>query len=138
MLQYDLAIIGAGIHGAAVAQVASSRGYRVVVLEQYDGPAGGTSSKSSKLIHGGLRYLESGQFRLVRECLVERERLLDEQPDLVRLIPFNIPVYPHMRRRPWMIAAGLSLYAMLGGKGFRRIVRRDWPQLDGLRTHWSL
>lgn len=134
MPQYDLAIIGAGIHGAAVAHAAASRGYRIVVLEQYDGPARGTSSKSSKLIHGGLRYLESGQFRLVRECLVERERLLDEQPDLVRLIPFNIPVYPHTRRRPWLIAAGLSLYAVLGGKGFTRIARRDWPQLDGLKT----
>jgi glycerol-3-phosphate dehydrogenase len=134
MQQYDLAIIGAGIHGAAVAYEAVTRGYQVVVLEQYDGPARGTSSKSSKLIHGGLRYLESGQFRLVRECLTERKRLLDEQPDLVRLVPFHIPVYRHTRRSPWTIATGLSLYALLGGKGFRRIAPRDWPHLDGLKT----
>jgi glycerol-3-phosphate dehydrogenase len=134
MSHYDLAIIGAGIHGAAVAYEAVTRGYRVVVLEQYDGPARATSSKSSKLIHGGLRYLESGQFRLVRECLIERRRLLDEQPDLVRLMPFHIPVYQQTRRSPWLIATGLSLYALLGGKGFRCIAPRDWPQLDGLKT----
>jgi glycerol-3-phosphate dehydrogenase len=134
MLQYDLAIIGAGIHGAAVAYEAVTRGYQVVVLEQYDSPARGTSSRSSKLIHGGLRYLESGQFRLVHQCLAERRRLLDEQPDLVRLIPFHIPVYRHTRRSPWLIATGLSLYALLGGKAFRRIAPRNWPQLDGLKT----
>ncbi len=134
MPQYDLAVIGAGIHGAAVAYEAATRGYRVVVLEQYEGPARATSSKSSKLIHGGLRYLESGQFRLVRECLAERRRLLNEQPDLVRLIPFHIPVYQHARRSPWLIATGLSLYTLLGGKGFRRVAARDWPQLDGLKT----
>ena len=134
MPHYDLVIIGAGIHGAAVACEAATRGYQVMVLEQYDGPARGTSSKSSKLIHGGLRYLESGQFRLVRECLLERRRLLDTQPDLVRLVPFHIPVYQHTRRSPWLIAVGLSLYALLGGQGFTRIAPRDWPQLDGLKT----
>jgi glycerol-3-phosphate dehydrogenase len=131
---YDLVVIGAGIHGAAVAKAAAQRGYRALVLEQYEGPGLCTSSKSSKLIHGGLRYLESGQFRLVRECLHERQRLLDEQPDLVKLIPFHIPVYSHTRRRPWLIAAGLSLYALLGGKGFRRISRQGWRELDGLKT----
>jgi glycerol-3-phosphate dehydrogenase len=133
-MDYDLAVVGAGIHGAAVAKAAAQRGYRVILLEQYDGPALGTSSKSSKLIHGGLRYLESGQFRLVRECLNERQRLLDEQPDLVKLIPFHIPVYRHTRRRPWLIAAGLSLYALLGGKSFRRIRQQGWGELDGLKT----
>ncbi|MGD8672218.1 MAG: FAD-dependent oxidoreductase, partial [Thiogranum sp.] len=93
MAHYDLAVIGAGIHGAAVAYAAATRGYKVVVLEQYPEAACGTSSKSSKLIHGGLRYLESGQFRLVRECLAERRRLLAEQPDLVALAPFHIPVF---------------------------------------------
>lgn len=132
MPHYDLAIIGAGIHGAAVALAATTRGCRVLVLEQYEGPALGTSSKSSKLIHGGLRYLESGQLRLVRECLVERKQLLDEHPDLVKLVPFHIPVYQHTHRSPWLITAGLSLYALLGGKGFKRIAPRDWPHLDGL------
>jgi len=134
MSHYDLAIIGAGIHGAAVADAAASRGARVVVLEQYDQPGLGTSSKSSKLIHGGLRYLESGQFRLVRECLAERRWLLDTQPDLVRLVPFHIPVYTHTRRSPWMIGAGLCLYSLLGGKSFTRVSRKAWSQLDGLKT----
>jgi len=133
-MNYDLTVIGAGIHGAAVAKAAAERGYRVLVLEQYGGPGLGTSSKSSKLIHGGLRYLESGQFRLVRECLNERRRLLQEQPDLVKLVPFHIPVYRHTRRGPWLITAGLSLYALLGGGGFNRVAQRDWPQLDGLKT----
>lgn len=134
MPRYDLAIIGAGIHGAAIASEAAGRGHRVLVVEQYAQPALGTSSKSSKLIHGGLRYLESGQFRLVRECLHERRRLLEEQPELVRLVPFHIPVYAQTRRSAWLIAAGLSLYTLLGGKGFRRLARGEWSQLDGLKT----
>jgi glycerol-3-phosphate dehydrogenase len=73
---YDLVVIGAGIHGAGVAQAAAAEGYSVLVLEQYNEAAQGTSSKSSKLIHGGLRYLESAQFSLVYECLRERSRVL--------------------------------------------------------------
>lgn len=134
MPDYDLAVIGAGIHGAAVAREAAGRGCRVLLLEQFAQPAQGASSRSSKLIHGGLRYLESGQFRLVRECLHERRRLLVEQPDLVRLVPFHIPVYRHTRRSAWLIATGLCLYALLGGKGFRRLPRGEWSQLDGLKT----
>jgi glycerol-3-phosphate dehydrogenase len=131
---FDLVVIGAGINGAAVAHAATRRGRSVLVLEQCDAPACGTSSKSSKLIHGGLRYLESGQFRLVRECLAERRRLLATQPDLVRLVPFFIPVYRDTRRSPWLIGAGLALYALLGGKGFGRVARREWERLDGLNT----
>ncbi len=132
MPDYDLAIIGAGIHGVAVAREAARRGHRVLVLEQYAGAAMGTSSQSSKLIHGGLRYLESGQLRLVRECLRERARLLRAYPDLVRLTPFHIPVYRTTRRGVFTIAAGLALYALLGGKGFSRVPRARWPYLDGL------
>ncbi|MGD8842407.1 MAG: glycerol-3-phosphate dehydrogenase/oxidase [Gammaproteobacteria bacterium] len=134
MARFDLVVIGAGIHGAAVARAATGCGRSVLVLEQCDAPACGTSSKSSKLIHGGLRYLESGQFRLVRECLAERRRLLATQADLVRLRPFLIPVYCDTRRGPWLIGAGLTLYALLGGKGFGRVARREWGQLDGLKT----
>jgi len=130
----DVLVIGAGIHGTAVAQAAAAAGYHTVLLEQEAQAAQGTSSKSSKLIHGGLRYLESGQFRLVRECLVERARLLRNAPHLVRLKPFFIPVYADTRRRAWQIRAGLSLYALLGGKGFSTVPRRHWTQLDGLRT----
>ncbi len=131
----DVLIIGAGIHGVAVAQAAAAAGYDTVLLEQYAEPAQGTSSKSSKLIHGGLRYLESGQFRLVRECLAERRRLLHNAPHLVRLKPFFIPVYEDTRRRAWQIRLGLSLYALLGGKAFASLARADWSQLDGLSRH---
>lgn len=134
MTDYDLTVIGAGIHGAAIARAAADRGRRVLVIEQFAEAGLGTSSKSSKLIHGGLRYLESGQFRLVRECLQERRRLLYEYPDLVKLVPFFIPVYAHTRRSAALIATGLHLYRLLGGKSFRRLPRREWPQLDGLKT----
>lgn len=133
-MHHDLIVIGAGIHGAAVAHAAAASGYSVVVLEQYAEAALGTSSKSSKLIHGGLRYLESAQFKLVRECLKERKHLLNEQPDLVSLAPFYIPVYRQTSRNPWLIAAGLCLYTLLGGKGFRLLPRSEWPTLNGLRT----
>ena len=105
----EVLIVGAGIHGAAVAQAAAAAGYHTLLLEQYAQPAQGTSSKSSKLIHGGLRYLESGQFRLVRECLAERARLLHNAPHLVELKPFFIPVYADTHRRAWQIRAGLGL-----------------------------
>lgn len=135
--QWDVVVVGAGIHGVGVAQAAAARGHRVLVLEQ-TAPASGTSSRSSKLIHGGLRYLESGQFNLVRECLRERRILLRIAPALVRLKPFIIPVYRHTRRRPWQIAAGLSAYALLGGMAadnrFTRVARGAWSALDGLDT----
>ena len=135
---YDVVVIGAGIHGAGIAQAAAAGGYTVLLLEQH-APAFGTSSRSSKLIHGGLRYLETGQFALVRECLREREFLLKLAPDLVRLVPFYIPVYRHTTRRPWQIHTGLSLYALLGGLGehvrFTRVPRTQWDELDGIATH---
>ena len=81
---YDVAIIGGGIQGVGVAQAAAAAGYKVILFEQQQ-LASGTSSRSSKLIHGGLRYLESGQFGLVRKALLERALLLKLAPDLVRL-----------------------------------------------------
>ena len=133
-VHYDVAVIGAGIHGAGVAQAAAAAGYSVVVLEQYDQAARATSSRSSKLIHGGLRYLESGQFHLVHECLHERAVLLRIAPHMVRLAPFHIPVYRETRRRPWKITLGLGLYSLFSRKPFHRIPRRQWDRLDGLRT----
>lgn len=134
---YDLVVIGAGIHGAGIAQAAAARGHAVLVLEQR-GIAAGTSSRSSKLIHGGLRYLEQFDLRLVRECLRERELLLRIAPRLVHLTPFYIPVYAHTRRRPWQVRAGLSLYALLGGlkahARFQMLPRRQWDKLQGLRS----
>jgi len=130
--RYDLIVIGAGIHGAGVAQVASAAGYSVLLLEQYDRPALVTSSKSSKLIHGGLRYLENAQFALVRECLRERSYLLGNAPQLVILNRFYIPVYKTTSRRPWKIALGLALYSLFSRQRFRRVKRYRWPRLDGL------
>ncbi|MGH8320564.1 MAG: FAD-dependent oxidoreductase [Gammaproteobacteria bacterium] len=134
---YDLVIVGAGIHGVGIAQAAVARGHRVLVLEQQS-IAAGTSSRSSKLIHGGLRYLEQFDLRLVRECLRERELLLKLAPQLVHLTPFYIPVYTHTRRRPWEVRAGLSLYALLGGlhahARFQTLPRSRWNTLQGLTS----
>lgn len=134
MKQYDVIIIGGGIHGAGCAQAATAKGYSCLLLEQYATPAQGTSSRSSKLIHGGLRYLESGQFSLVRECLTERRHLLKNAPDLVKLMPFYIPVYKHSKRRPWKIRLGLMLYFLLGGGRFNSIDKSQWQKLDNLNT----
>ncbi len=131
----DMLVVGGGIHGAGVAQAAAVRGHRVLLLEQ-TALGSGTSSRSSKLIHGGLRYLESASLRLVRESLAERERLLALAPDLVTRQAFHIPVYASGHRPPWQVATGLVLYRLLArGHGpFLRIPRRDWGDLDGLAT----
>lgn len=131
---YDVVVVGAGIHGAGAAQAAAAGGYSVLVLEQCKDPAQGTSGKSSKLIHGGLRYLETGQFHLVHECLRERANLLRNAPHLVRLLPFYIPVYKETTRRPWKIMTGLSVYSLFSRKPFTRVPRSQWSQLDGLYT----
>lgn len=135
-MDYDVAIIGGGIHGAGVAQAAAARGYKTVLLEQYDHLAEGTSSRSSKLIHGGLRYLEQFEFSLVRECLLERSYLLNNAPDLVKLTPVYLPVYCNSKRSPWMIRAGLSLYALLGNFAsdarFKKVRKDQWDTLHGL------
>ena len=132
---FDVVVIGGGIHGAGVAQAAAAQGYSVLVLEQ-SAIAAGTSSRSSKLIHGGLRYLENAQFSLVRECLRERALLLKNAPELVKLKPFYIPVYSETSRSAWQIRAGLALYSTLGGLGadtrFKIVPRHEWGTLDGL------
>jgi glycerol-3-phosphate dehydrogenase len=136
MNELDIVVIGAGIHGAGVAQAAAAAGYGVLVLEKNE-IAAGTSSKSSKLIHGGLRYLESYQFSLVRKSLKERAILCRLAPDLVKLQPFYIPIYKKTTRRPWQIQLGLSLYAFLGGLHkenlFKRVKRKDIKKLDQLK-----
>jgi glycerol-3-phosphate dehydrogenase len=137
MREYDVVVVGGGIHGAGVLQASVAAGHSALLLEQR-GLATGTSSRSSKLIHGGLRYLESGQFALVRESLRERSIHLRVAPELVTLRPFFIPVYRETRRRPWQLRIGLAAYALLGGfapgTGFGAIPRRDWSRLDGLDT----
>jgi glycerol-3-phosphate dehydrogenase len=135
--RYDVVVVGGGIHGVGVAQAAAAAGHSVLLLEKR-ALAAGTSSRSSKLIHGGLRYLETGQFGLVFESLSERARLLRIAPDLVRLQRFHLPVYRTTRRRPWQLGIGLSLYALLAcgrrGAGFGWLPRRSWGELDGLST----
>jgi len=109
----DLLVIGGGINGAGIARDAAGRGLSVVLCEQGD-LAGGTSSASSKMIHGGLRYLEHYEFRLVREALAEREVLLENAPHLVHPLRFVLP-HDALLRPAWMIRAGLFLYDRLGG-----------------------
>lgn len=137
MKRYDLVVVGGGIHGVGMAQAAAAAGHSVLLLEA-EALASGSSSRSSKLIHGGLRYLESGQLRLVRESLHERTTLLRLAPELVRLRRFYVPLYADTRRQPWQLRAGLSLYALLcgfrAGAGFGTLPRARWPELAGLRT----
>ncbi len=112
--RFDLAVIGGGINGAGIARDAAGRGLSVLLVEQAD-LAGGTSSASTKLIHGGLRYLEYREFRLVREALTEREVLLRAAPHIIRPLRFVLPYRPG--GRPWwMLRAGLFLYDHLGGR----------------------
>ena len=109
---YDLAVIGGGINGVGIAADAAGRGLSVFLCER-DDLASHTSSASSKLIHGGLRYLEHHEFRLVREALAEREVLLAKAPHIVKPMRFVLPHRPHLRPA-WMIRAGLFLYDHLG------------------------
>ena len=111
---YDLFIIGGGINGAGIARDASGRNLKVILVDKgYVGSA--TSSWSTKLIHGGLRYLENYDFKLVRESLKEREVILNIASNIVEPIPFIIP-YNSTYRSFWFIRFGLKLYDILGGK----------------------
>jgi glycerol-3-phosphate dehydrogenase len=114
MAEFDIAIIGGGINGAALARDAAGRGLRVLLMEQND-LAAGTSSASTKLIHGGLRYLEQGEFRLVRQGLREREVLLRMAPHLIRPARFVLPHHAGLRPA-WQLRLGLFLYDHLGGR----------------------
>lgn len=110
----DLLIIGGGINGAGIARDAAGRGLKVTLVEQAD-LAAATSSASTKLIHGGLRYLEFFEFRLVREALIERERLLRIAPHIIRPMQFILPHVPELRPR-WIMRMGLFLYDHIGGR----------------------
>ncbi len=111
---HDLLVIGGGINGAGIARDAAGRGLSVLLVEQGD-LASATSQWSTKLIHGGLRYLEYYEFRLVGEALAEREVLLAIAPHLVQPLAFVLPHEPHLRPA-WMIRTGLFLYDHLGGR----------------------
>ena len=111
---YDLAVIGGGINGAGIARDAAGRGAKVLLLERSD-LASGTSSNSTKLIHGGLRYLEHYEFALVRESLSEREVLWGIAPHIIWPLRFILPHRPGLRPR-WLVRLGLFLYDHLGGR----------------------
>ena len=111
---FDILVVGGGINGVGIARDAAGRGLSVLVVER-DDLASATSSWSTKLIHGGLRYLEYYEFRLVGEALAEREVLLKLAPHLIEPLAFVLPHEPHLRPA-WMIRAGLFLYDRLGGK----------------------
>ena len=110
--EFDVIVIGAGINGAGIARDAATRGLKVLLLDKGDA-GGGTSSWSTRLIHGGLRYLEYGEFGLVRESLRERERLLKIAPHLVRVLPLLVPIYENARRGMLTVRAGMIAYDLL-------------------------
>jgi glycerol-3-phosphate dehydrogenase len=125
--EYELIVIGAGINGAAIAREAAVAGFKVLLVERGD-IACGTSSASSRLIHGGLRYLEHLELGLVYESLRERERLLELAPHLVEPLELCIPVYRGARRKRWQVGVGLALYDLLSaGKSVpnKRLFERD-------------
>ncbi len=136
---FDLAVIGGGVNGAGIARDAAGRGLTVLLVEQGD-LAGATSSASTKLIHGGLRYLEYYEFRLVREALTEREVLLRAAPHIVWPVRFVLP--HHAGLRPWwLIRLGLFLYDHLGGRTIlpptRSIDLRTDPAGAPLRAEYA-
>src|SRR2546423_5916193 len=119
-VSFDVIIIGAGINGAGIARDAAMRGLKVLLLDKGD-IASGTSSWSTRLIHGGLRYLEHGEISLVRESFRERERLLHIAPHLIKPLPLLIPIYEQNRRGTVTINEGVILYAPLSlGKSVNR------------------
>jgi glycerol-3-phosphate dehydrogenase len=147
--QFDVAVVGGGIVGAGVARDAARRGFRTVLIER-DDFASGTSSRSSRLVHGGVRYLEHGWLHLVFEASRERRRLLDAAPHLVRPLRFTWPVYRNQRLAQWEIGAGLFMYDVLAmyrnvGKHKRMSVdaiaqREPTLRTTGLRggaTYWD-
>ena len=136
----DLIVIGGGINGAGIARDAAGRGLSVILCEKGD-LAEGTSSRSGKLIHGGLRYLEYYEFRLVREALIEREVLLRAAPHIVWPMRFVLPHSPE-QRPAWLVRLGLLLYDHLGGRqklpGCRRIDLRSAPEGLPLKENFKL
>lgn len=122
---YDLLVIGGGINGVGIARDAAGRGLSVLLVERGD-LASATSSASSKLVHGGLRYLEQYEFRLVRESLAEREVLLAAAPHIIWPLRFVLPIHSGLRP-PWVLRTGLFLYDHIGGRKIlppTRTVRR--------------
>ena len=115
MKSFDLVVIGGGINGVAIACDAAGRGLRVKLCEQGD-LASGTSNWSTKLIHGGLRYLEQREFKMVKEALQERSVLMQKSPFLIHPLEFGLP-HDQQARPAWMLRCGLWLYDFLDRRG---------------------
>jgi glycerol-3-phosphate dehydrogenase len=126
----DVLVIGGGITGAGIARDAALRGFRVALVDKGDFGAG-TSSHSSRLIHGGIRYLEQRNFRLVFEASHERRVLLRIAPHLVRPLPFLFPVYGGARVPAWKLRAGMWLYDILAA--FRNVKSHRWLSPKAVR-----
>lgn len=126
---FDVLVIGGGITGAGIARDAAMRGLKVAIVDKGDWGSG-TSSRSSRLIHGGIRYLENGQIGLVRESVRERETLLRIAPHLVKPLEFTWPVYRGARLPKWKLRAGLTAYDLLAGVG--RLRRHDSLDVRGV------
>jgi len=126
--KFDLLVIGGGITGCGVARDAAMRGLKTALVER-DDFGSGTSGRSSRLVHGGIRYLEHGQLRLVRESIHERETLLRIAPHLVRPLAFTWPIYKGARIGRWKLSAGLFLYQLLAGRRSHR-----YSSLDAAET----
>ena len=126
---FDVLVVGGGITGAGVARDAALRGLRTALVEK-DDFASGTSSRSSRLVHGGVRYLEHGELRLVFEASQERRTLQRIAPHLVRPLAFTWPVYAGARIARWKLGAGLTMYDLLAA--FRNVARHERLSADGV------
>lgn len=137
-MEFDLLVVGGGVNGAGVARDAAGRGLSVLLVEQND-LASATSSASTKLVHGGLRYLEYYEFRLVREALEERETLLAMAPHIIWPLRFVLP-HANATRPAWMVRLGLFLYDHIGGRrrlpGSRGLRLKGAPEGSALRPEY--
>src|SRR5438034_2277041 len=129
---YDLIVIGGGINGAGIARDAALRGMSVALLEKNDW-ASGTTQAPTRLIHGGLRYLEYLEFGLVFESLQEREILLRNAPHLVHPLPFVIPIYEHSKRGVLLVNLGMIVYDMLSFN--KSVPHRSEEHTSELQSH---
>ena len=140
MKTYDLVIIGGGINGTAIARDASGRGLSILLCEK-DDLASHTSSASTKLIHGGLRYLEYYEFKLVRHALTEREALLNAAPHIIWPMRFVLP-YDEGLRPAWMLRLGLFMYDNMGGRkklpGTKKLNLRKAPHSEILEDRFKI
>ena len=133
MQTYNIIVLGAGINGCGIAENLARAGKQVLLLDK-GGVGQGTSSKSSRLIHGGLRYLETGQLHLVHESLRDRKRLVEKYPELVYYKRFFLPIYKSSPRPAWMIRLGLWMYDLLSGS--RSAGRSRTEDIEGFKQRF--